>query len=59
MSAPQEVFDLASRFEENLAAYASGAYNEAQLRREFVDPLFSALGWDLDNIAATPRPTRT
>ncbi|MBU1743771.1 MAG: Eco57I restriction-modification methylase domain-containing protein [Proteobacteria bacterium] len=51
MSAPQEVLDLVARFTENLAAYASGAYNEAQLRREFIDPLFSALGWDLDNIA--------
>jgi hypothetical protein len=48
--APREVLDLASRFEENLAAYASGAYNEAQLRREFIDPLFRALGWDLDNV---------
>jgi hypothetical protein len=51
MPAPREVLDLASRFKENLAAYASGAYNEAQLRREFIDPLFRALGWDLDNIA--------
>jgi len=22
---------------------------EAQLRREFIDPFFSALGWDMDN----------
>ncbi|MBU4372647.1 MAG: restriction endonuclease subunit M, partial [Proteobacteria bacterium] len=51
MSAPQGVLDLVARFTENLAAYASGAYNEAQLRREFIDPLFRALGWDLDNIA--------
>ena len=51
MQAPQEVLDLIARFEENLAAYTSGGYNEAQLRREFIDPLFGALGWDLDNIA--------
>jgi len=51
MPAPQEVLDLVARFTENLAAYASGAYNETQLRREFIDPLFGALGWDLDNIA--------
>jgi hypothetical protein len=51
MAAPQEVLDLVARFTENLAAYASGGYNETQLRREFIDPLFSALGWDLDNIA--------
>jgi len=51
MPAPQEVVDLVSRFEENLAAYTSGTYNETQLRREFIDPLFCALGWDLNNIA--------
>jgi len=51
MPAPQEVLDLASRFTENLAAYTSGVYNETQLRREFIDPLFRALGWDLDNVA--------
>jgi len=26
-----------------------GRYNETQLRREFVDPFFRALGWDVDN----------
>lgn len=51
MPAPPEVLDLASRFEENLASFTSGAYNEAQLRREFIDPLFRVLGWDLDNVA--------
>ena len=44
MPVPQKMIDLVSRFEENRAAYASNAYNEAQLRREFIDPLFTALG---------------
>jgi len=26
-----------------------GSYNETQIRREFIDPLFKALGWDIDN----------
>jgi type I restriction-modification system DNA methylase subunit len=30
-------------------AYTTGQYNETQLRREFVDPLFSSLGWDMNN----------
>jgi type I restriction-modification system DNA methylase subunit len=51
MQAPQEVLDLVSRFGENLAAYTAGSYNEAQLRREFIDPFFKTLGWDLDNAA--------
>jgi hypothetical protein len=40
MPAQREVIDIIARFTENLAAYASNAYNEAQLRREFIDPLF-------------------
>lgn len=50
MPVPQEVLDLVVRFTENLAAYASGGYNETQLRREFIDPLFRVLGWDLYNL---------
>lgn len=49
MTAPKEVKDLVERFDRNIEAYKSGKYNETQLRREFVDPLFKALGWDLDN----------
>lgn len=30
-------------------AYKSPEYNETQIRREFIDPLFKALGWDVDN----------
>ena len=51
MTAPQEIVELVERFEDNLAAYTSGNYNEAQLRREFIDPFFKALGWDIDNTA--------
>jgi hypothetical protein len=40
-----------ARFERNRAAYLSGAYNETQVRREFIDPLFCALGWDVENRA--------
>ena len=51
MPAPHEIIELVERFQENLAAYTSGTYNETQLRREFVDPFFKALGWDIDNTA--------
>ncbi len=50
MSAPQTVLDLVARFEQQRDAYKSGQYNETQLRREFLDPLFQALGWDVDNV---------
>ncbi len=49
MSAPQAVLDLIERFERNLDAYRSGHYNETQVRLEFIDPLFKALGWDIYN----------
>jgi len=41
--------DLIERFERNLNAYRSGHYNEAQLRQEFLNPFFCALGWDVEN----------
>ena len=49
MAAPKEIVDLVERFESNLESYKSGHYNETQVRREFVDPFFKALGWDIDN----------
>jgi type I restriction-modification system DNA methylase subunit len=49
MTAPKEILELIERFDNNREAYRSGAYNETQLRREFVDPLFQLLGWDVNN----------
>ena len=51
MPAPAEVRDLIQRFRENEAAYRSPQYNETQVRVEFIDPLFRALGWDVANEA--------
>lgn len=49
MTAPKGVVDLVEKFERHRESYESGAYNETQLRREFLDPLFEALGWDVQN----------
>ena len=49
MSAPDSVLRLVERFDNNLPAYKSPEYNETQVRREFIDPFFKALGWDIDN----------
>jgi len=51
MSAPEKVIDLIERFNDNRHAYMSTGYNETQVRRELIDPLFKALGWDIDNEA--------
>jgi len=49
MAAPDAVLKLIELFDRNRDAYLSGAYKEAQLRHEFVDPFFKALGWDVYN----------
>lgn len=49
MSAPDAIRELVRRFEEHREAYQYGRYNETQLRREFLDPFFEALGWDVNN----------
>lgn len=49
MAAPPVITDLVERFRDNRGAYISDAYKEAQLRQEFVNPLFEALGWDVQN----------
>jgi len=49
MSALDIISELSQRFSRNLESYRSGRYNETQLRREFIDPFFEALGWDVNN----------
>jgi len=49
MTVPADVLGLIERFDRNREAYLSAQYNETQLRREFLDPLFKFLGWDVDN----------
>jgi predicted type IV restriction endonuclease len=48
-----QISDLVERFERNIEAYRNPAYNETQLRREFIDPFFEALGWDVANKAGS------
>src|SRR6266851_10027973 len=49
MAAPHLILDLIERYNRNRAAYRSNQYNEAQLRVEFLNPFFEALGWDVNN----------
>ena len=48
---PQSVLSLVQRFARHCDDYHTGRYNETQVRREFIDPLFVALGWDVHNRA--------
>lgn len=45
----KQIEHLVSRFAENIDSYKSVDYNETQTRRDFIDPFFKALGWDIDN----------
>jgi type I restriction-modification system DNA methylase subunit len=49
MSAPKIIVELVERFLLHKEAYQANSYNETQVRREFIDPFFKALGWDVDN----------
>jgi len=46
---PQSLRSLIERFQRNADEYRSGTCNEAQVRQEFLNPLFKLLGWDVDN----------
>src|SRR5437773_12389917 len=47
MPAPDVVSDLLRRFTEHRDDYTQPEYKEARLRQEFLDPFFTALGWDV------------
>ena len=50
-SCPPQVVKLVERFDLHKDTYKLQTYNETQVRREFIDPFFKALGWDVDNTA--------
>ena len=44
-----KITTLVERFEEQKDFYRQSDYNETLTRRDFIDPFFKALGWDIDN----------
>ncbi|WP_342653673.1 N-6 DNA methylase [Pseudomonas sp. F3-2] len=49
MNPTQLLQELIEKYDSNLGYYQSAKYNETQLRTDFLDQLFSILGWDLTN----------
>ena len=47
--AHKKIASLVERFEEQKEFYKRSDYNETLTRRDFIDPFFKALGWDIDN----------
>lgn len=49
MTAPQSIVQLVDKFKQGAGRYNKPDYNETEVRVEFVNPLFEALGWDVRN----------
>jgi hypothetical protein len=53
-----EIERLVERFEDHKLDYKQAGYNETQTRRDFIDPFFKALGWDIDNTTSASEAYR-
>src|SRR5215212_2519990 len=58
MTVPSELVELISRFKRESDAYHSSRYNEAQVRVDFINPMFALLGWDIENRQGRPEAYR-
>lgn len=48
-AAYKKISELVERFDEQFDSYKKADYSETPTRRDFIDPFFKALGWDIDN----------
>lgn len=55
-AAPRSVLELVQNYRQNSTFFGRAEYKEARVRGEFIDPLFKALGWDVDNKAGSYYP---
>ena len=58
MPLPDDVARLIDGFEASRSEYHKGHFNETQTRIDYVNPLFAALGWDMDNSDRLPETLR-
>jgi len=54
----KELIRLVGAFERGLGELQSSGYVEAQLRDDFLNPFWRALGWDLENSAGLVQAKR-
>ncbi|MDR2170035.1 MAG: type I restriction enzyme HsdR N-terminal domain-containing protein, partial [Planctomycetaceae bacterium] len=45
----QKIVELVEKYSAQVESYENTEYNETQTRRDFIDPFFELLGWDIDN----------
>jgi type I restriction-modification system DNA methylase subunit len=48
---PELILQLVETFDRNIDNFKKQNYNEAQVRQQFINPFFEALGWDMQNKA--------
>ncbi|OEG74146.1 adenine methyltransferase [Shewanella colwelliana] len=53
-----DINGLVKKYEDDIDVYRSAKYNETQLRTDFLDPLFTILGWDITNANGKPTNER-
>jgi len=51
MALPSAIAALIETFAANESDYTASEFKEAQVRQQFIDPFFAALGWDVANAA--------
>ena len=51
-------FRTGRTFSEQLPSYKKSDYNETLTHRDFIDPFFKALGWDMNNSAGNAEAYR-
>ena len=56
--AHSQIAALVERFSEQLPSYKKSDYNETLTRKDFIDPFFKALGWDMNNSAGNAEAYR-
>ena len=56
--AKELVEEKVKQFSSNIKEYKRSTYNETEVRIDFVNPFFKALGWDIDNEAGLPQHLR-
>ncbi|KXA95217.1 hypothetical protein AKJ36_01250 [candidate division MSBL1 archaeon SCGC-AAA259I07] len=54
----KRVQELVQAYDQRKEEYRHEDYNESEVRADFIDPFFEALGWDVDNRKGRPRHLR-
>ena len=55
---PKKIQELVRSFKRHKAEYKKSAYNETEVRIEFVNPFWGELGWDVENKSGYAMPYR-